>query len=416
MTQRCAEAGRFAAPAAAQEPAAVDAASYRSLLRDRTVAELLVASIAARLPLGMIGLALLLFARQATGSYAAAGIAVGAMSIGQGLMTPVQGRLIDRFGTTRVLIPGVTAHTLALAGVIAAGHWDASTAAIIALAGLAGLAMPPVSAAVRGLWPKLASATRLERLYALDAVIQEIAWTGGPLLVAVSVAFASPTAALVVYGALSLIGTVWLCFTPIARSERGSAGVRGLGALRHAGIRVVMGTVFFTGLVFASLQLVLPALATRLGQPEAVAGALLALWSIGSAIGGLAYGLIRWRAPVQVRYLRLLFLSGVSAVPLAFAGSLLSAALLTVVAGLVLAPMVSCQYVLVAALAPTGAKTEAFTWMTSALFVGLASGSALGGLAVQEGGIDAIVGLLMASAVCATLVAYAGRRSLLVPP
>jgi MFS family permease len=60
-----------------------------------------------------------------------------------------------------------------------------------------------------------------------------------------------------------------------------------------------------------------------------------------------------------------------------------------VLAGLVIAPVFSCQYALVGQAVPSGVETEAFTWVSSALVGGLAAGSALGGGAVSAGGVGA---------------------------
>jgi MFS family permease len=53
----------------------------------------------------MLPLATVLVLHQSTGSYAIAGIAVAATALGDAASAPAQGRLADRFGRGRVLIP-----------------------------------------------------------------------------------------------------------------------------------------------------------------------------------------------------------------------------------------------------------------------------------------------------------------------
>src|SRR4051794_34640221 len=60
-------------------------------------------SIAGSMPIGMFGLAILLLARDATGSLADAGRIVGAFTLANALGSVAQGRLIDRLGQGPVL-------------------------------------------------------------------------------------------------------------------------------------------------------------------------------------------------------------------------------------------------------------------------------------------------------------------------
>src|SRR5207237_1276478 len=66
---------------------------------------LLVALAAAWLSFGAVGLVVLLVVHRQTGSYTVAGVAVGAFSIGSGVLAPVRGRRVDRRGGRRLLRP-----------------------------------------------------------------------------------------------------------------------------------------------------------------------------------------------------------------------------------------------------------------------------------------------------------------------
>ena len=114
---------------------------------------------------------------------------------------------------------------------------------------------------------------------------------------------------------------------------------------------------------------------------------LLALWSVGSVLGGLWYGSRTWRSPLAARYRRLLVVAVVLSAPLIAARSVASGAALSLLSGLTIAPVFACQYALVGRAATAGNETEAFTWVTSALVGGLAAGSAAGGVAISAGGV-----------------------------
>ncbi|HYC45437.1 MAG TPA: hypothetical protein VED01_08095, partial [Burkholderiales bacterium] len=62
-----------------------------------------VASIAGRLPIGIAGLAILLFVQGRSGSFALAGTASALYVLGLGAVAPFLGRFIDRLGPRPVL-------------------------------------------------------------------------------------------------------------------------------------------------------------------------------------------------------------------------------------------------------------------------------------------------------------------------
>ena len=99
-------------------------APYRALLSLPGLRRLLGAALVGRLPQGMSSLAILLLIRGATGSYAAAGAAVGAYALASAAMAPLQGRLVDRFGRMRVLPPSAIGQGVVLVGLVLAadGH------------------------------------------------------------------------------------------------------------------------------------------------------------------------------------------------------------------------------------------------------------------------------------------------------
>src|SRR3954447_2889934 len=79
---------------------------------------LLGASVAARLPLAMFSIALLVHARHLTGSFAVAGAVTGAYAAAVGVGGPLLGRVVDRRGQTVPLVASA-AFAAALLGVLA---------------------------------------------------------------------------------------------------------------------------------------------------------------------------------------------------------------------------------------------------------------------------------------------------------
>jgi predicted MFS family arabinose efflux permease len=129
-------------------------------------------------------------------------------------------------------------------------------------------------------------------------------------------------------------------------------------------------------------------------------------------VGGLLYGARNWRLSIEARYWVLLLLLAILLTPLIIASSLAAAIPLSLIAGLAMTPMISCQNTLVGAVAPAGTMTEAFTWTTAAMFGGIATGSAVSGSLVDTAGVGApFAAACAAAALAAALAALAHRRT-----
>src|SRR5512132_2360277 len=96
-------------------------------------------SIAARLPLAMLSIALLVHTQRLTGSFGAAGLVTGVYAVALGAGGPLLGGLVDRRGQTAVLLSSALAGA-GLLGVIAALRPGAPVAVLAGLAVAVGLA------------------------------------------------------------------------------------------------------------------------------------------------------------------------------------------------------------------------------------------------------------------------------------
>ena len=110
-------------------------ARYRALFHVPYVRRLVLSGLLARLPMGMIGLALLLLVRENGGSYSAAGAVSGAYFVATAVGAPIAGRRVDRRGQTRILLPRALIFPALLLAVCALALLDAPLAAIAVCAG-----------------------------------------------------------------------------------------------------------------------------------------------------------------------------------------------------------------------------------------------------------------------------------------
>jgi MFS family permease len=362
----------------------------RALLRRGGFSRLLAVSLLARLPSGMLSLAVVLTVHGRTGSFLTAGLAAAALTLAGALAGPVLAAIADRSSHAHVLVPAAAAQACGLCLLALAG----SAPALVGYAALTGAVQPPLAGCVRACWPAVAGEL-LDAAYALDASFQELVWTLGPLLVGLVAALASPAASLLLCGAAGLAGTLGFCaLAPDAggRARRELAEERSRTALSCGALRALLASVLLAGAVIGAVEVGLPALAAA-DRADWAPGPLLALFSLGSMAGGLLHAARTWRLPPAGRYPLLLLALAAGVVPLAAVDSVGPALPLAFLAGLGLAPVITVQLALVGSLAPVGTEAEAFTWHRTATIAGMAAGSAVAGALAQTHGAGAAFAL-----------------------
>lgn len=368
---------------------------YAGVLRGRGTAVPMLASVVGRLSLGMTGLALLLLVRDTTGSYASAGLVSAAYALAFGAFAPARARAADRRGPVRALLLTAAVHPLMLGLLVALAVTGAPTWALLAPAVLGGATIPPHGPVMRALWGSLLAGPLRATAYSLESVVVELCFVLGPLLTALLAAAVAPGAAVLAAAGLALTGAAWMAATPAVRAvvpHPAPVGSR-LGPLASPAVRALLLTVAGIGAGFGAIEVALPAYVEGEGAQPAAAGVLLAVWSLGSIVGGLVYGGLHLRTPHR-RQLPVLVaaLAVGTTLPLLATGPLVMGAALFGY-GLAIAPFSACNSVLLGEAAPRGTTTEAFAWNSSMIFGGAAVGSALAGGLVER--IGPYAGLLV---------------------
>jgi MFS family permease len=393
--------------------------AYAAVLRAPHVAALIAATLLARFPIGINALAIVLYLRAERGSFAVAGAVAGALAAGSGVGAPVQGRLVDALGQRRVLVPLGIVHAAALGALVVSAEAGAPVAVLVAFGVLAGFAIPPTSSVLRSMWPDLLRdrPDLIQAAYALDSVLIELIFVLGPLVTALVAIVLTPPAALAVSAASVIAGTIGFTALPPSRAmrphpDRLRAGA--LGALGSPGVRTLVLTSLPAGIGIGICEVTLPAFSDASGA-AATAGVLLAVWSLGSAAGGLVYGALPNRPPLNRVHLVVAALLPLGLAPMAAAPSVAVMALLVIPAGLFVAPLLATRNELVGWVAPEGARTEAYTWPVTAFVGGIAIGSALAGAIVESASWRTAFLVAAAAAAVGTLIADA-RRGTVAPP
>ncbi|MFF5757885.1 MFS transporter [Streptomyces longwoodensis] len=402
-------------------------ANYRILLRTPGAAAFFLPAAVGRLGIAMTGIGLVWLVHARTGTYAAAGVVAGGFAVADAVMGPQLGRLVDRFGQTRVLPCALVAHAAAVALLLTAAVPDLVAGVLV------GATLPQLGALSAARWSALLSdgrssalpgATRtppgastppanapalLPAAFALEALANGVSYLAGPALVSVLGAAGRPgagvllAAALVVGGGLGLAGRRRTAPPVTERAARRHAGRALLGPafLRQAGLGLALG-VFF-----GATQVSVTAYAVGRGTPDAAAPLYLAS-NCTSLLAGWAYGAGRHGGSPHRRQAAAAVCLTLASLPLAFLDAPLAIGAALALTGLAVPVLLVLASVLTEASVPRAVLTQAFTWGNSASAAGSAGAAAVAGRVVDAGGAQAGFAVAVGAAAAMTVLALSG--------
>jgi len=370
-------------------------APARDLWRDQAWRSWVLAAFFARLPGTMTAFVLLLTGRWASDSFTLGAWMASAQAVGAAVVAPWRGRRLDHTGLNAGLRRALLWQAVLVLGLAGAALVRAPAPVLLTLALLLGVMPSGLQGGFRALLSSVAPAGRHEAAFALDAVLVELQWVVGPLLVGVTSITGSPLPALGLMGA-SALGACMLCLGLPERSPPPATAPSTVPVWRTPGAPRVLGMVAVLGLSWGAMEAGFPSRLEELGSSASVWGALAALLSAASVAGGLAHAVLpvapgRWGGTRRARGLLLAW--GLALLPLGWMASVQGLAVWLVAAGLFLAPLTGTLTFLLQQAVPPPRHAEGFSFYSACWSLGVAGGSALaGGLLGPWGAAPVLVG------------------------
>ncbi|WP_312677083.1 MFS transporter [Microbacterium sp.] len=384
-------------------------AGYRELLRAPGVARIIAAQLTARFPNGMTSLAILLHVEQMTGSYGAAGLVLAAASVGQATSGPVTSRWMGIWGMRRVLTLTTAVCAVAL---LALALIPMGVAGYMVFGLVAGLSTPPVQSAVRTIYPKLVNARQLTPLFSLDASLQEIIWILAPVVITLVATQVGTVPGLLLIVVFLVAGGAWFILSPEVGRVRIPRSRRAFGKV--LGKPVVLLATVIGFLLIGACAAVEAAVVATFGHGGLEAGLVLAVFSVGSLAGGLAFGHIPIGPWAMARRMTIVAVGLVAAIFVV--GDVSSAATpwwvsaCLVVAGVGIAPALAVMFAMTSASVKFSETAEAYGWIGTGQLIGAALGSAIAGFLIDGVGHAGAYAAAAGFAIVGALVAVAFVR------
>jgi MFS family permease len=391
---------------------------YAEIFRIPGTWQFSAAGVIGRVQMSMYGLGTVLLVAGGTGRYGVAGAVAAAGSLGSACCAPQVAKLADRHGQRVVLRPLVTAFAVTVAALIAAVELHAPDWVLFIPAVLSGASMPSLGSMVRARWNNLlADSPHLHTAFSFESVADELVFVLGPAAVTLLSTEVFPAAGLLVATTACVAGVLWFVAQRATEPPvTGTPPVRAADEARRRGMAapaliVLVPVYVFLGAMFASIDLSTVGFAQHFGH-KALAGLILGTYALGSATGGLWYGSRSWRSPIERRFAITLALTVTGVATFWVQPSLLTLVPVIYLSGLTIAPTLIAGFSLVQAQARPGRGTEALTWLSTGIAVGVATGSSVVGFLIDAHGPRA--GYVFAAGCGAACVAIclAGLRRL----
>ena len=389
---------------------------YLQVLRTPHALPMVLAAFIGRLPLSMVGLGCVLLVADETGSYGLGGAVAAAGAVTTAAAGPVLGRWADSHGQRRVLLPVLLVFIASGLTFLFAVKGDWPLWIVFVSAGLAGACIPPVSSMIRVRWTHLLRGShRLPTALAMESVVDEFVFIVGPVLVTFLSTTGHATSGVVTAFTLAAVGS--LLFAAQGKTEPPPAPHEhrnGPSAMRTPGLRVLFVVGAAVGAILGTLEIALVAFADEM-DAKSLSGVLIAGLAVGSMASGIGWGTVHWRMPLRTRLAAVLVLLTVLSVPLLLVHDIWLMMPFVVLAGVAVSPSLISSFTLAEVLVPRAAVTEAFTWIGTALGLGVAVGASVAGKIVDVFGANASFLVATVAAGVAALVVGAFQRLLHVP-
>ncbi len=381
--------------------------AYRAILTLPGAALFSTTALFSRLPSSMTALGIVLLVHERTGQYGTGGRVVAAYVLALAVGAPLQGRLADSWGQGRVLSVAGGVFAAGLTGLLVAvelgahGPWTHLAAAV------AGVATPQTGAMVRSRWTHVLreDRERLPTAFALEAVLDEVVFIVGPVLVTFLTLSVHPLSGLAVAGAAGTLGGWAFALQQRTEPPIEHHTTQGRGSLSWGVLGPVMVAAVGIGAMFGSMEVVVVAYMTE-QELRGWSGGVLAVWAAGSLVAGVLTGALR---PPEDPVVRLRWTTVVLAtlfLPLFVVPGAIWFTAVMFLAGFMIAPtLIAAMSVVETHVHPTR-LTEGMAWTITALSGGIALGSVVVGSVLDAGGARAGFAVPLAAAAAAALVAW----------
>jgi len=345
-----------------------------------------LAGMIARMPISMTGIGVITMLSQVHGGYGLAGAVAATFALATAFCAPQVSRLVDRYGQGRVLPVAASIGGGALLMLLLCTRLQAPTWTLFIFAALAGC-IPNMSAMVRARWTELyRGQPKLQTAFALESVLDEVVFIVGPPVSVGLCVLLFPEAGPLIAAIFLAVGvTTFVLQRQTEPPVHEYQTQHGRWLIASPAVLILMILLMAMGVIVGVVDVVSVAFAQHQGQPAA-ASIVLSVYAIGSCLAGLAFGALKFKAPLPRQFLFCGVATAVTTLPLLLVTNIPGLAAAIFISGLFFAPTLIVSMALVERIVPPSRLTEGMTWLITGLSIGVAIGAASSGWMIDHFG------------------------------
>lgn len=349
----------------------------------------------------MIVVGVLLLIVDARDSYADGGLASAMVGLGAASCGPLLGALADRIGQRPVLLVTAVLNAFMLVSIVLLSYQNVPLWALLLNAVAIGATAPQLSPMSRARLVNIINhhfegdrkAKVFNSVMSYESVADEMVFVFGPVLVgalALGLGTWSPLSlaaivTVIIIGAFALHPTSKRIEPHTRTGDIGHISQAPVANLFQFNVLVLVFAMVATGMVFGST---LTSLTTFMGDigDESAAGIMYGALGIGSAILALSVGFFSQRFALNWRLITFATVALIGGLLYPFAYGILSMALILVLIGFGIGPVLVTIYSLGSIRGPHGRSNTIMTMLSSGIVVGQASSAAVTGAIAENYG------------------------------
>ena len=414
--------------------------SYIALLKMPHGARYSVAAVFASMQGPMLGMALPIGIQRSYDSYALAGLVTGVQSVAMAVVSPLVGKLVDRYGQHKIAIPAVviwlfSASALILAITVRAPQW-----CLFLIAPFLSINVP-FAAMSRARWVHRLNgdSNGINAALGLSSVLDECMWIIGNPLASIF-AVISPVLAFVVAEVFVALGAVMFITErttePPSQKELARRSGMDVGeylrqeavkkdvndgtrpgsspsktGIWNLGFVAICVTWLGLGIVQNATNLSIIAFAKEQGM-ESLTGFVFACFSASSLIGALIYGQKSWGSALWKRFYFCFSVVVLGFCSFIFIENIWGIALVYLLVGVCQAPTWQNGNQLILDVVSKSRFTEGLAWMNALFTIGNSLGSAVAGIFIDESGSAGGFAAVTVSGIFALVLAFSGFKQI----
>lgn len=389
--------------------------AYREILAIEPVRTVMLLGTLSRVTQFGVNIMFTLFLVDSLGySYSRAGVITAILTIGMAISAPWRGAMLDRRGLRATMAPSIVVQAGVFIGLLFVSNFY-----LVAAMGLiAGLMMFPSFSVIR---QAVIGNTPMElrrSAISLDSTLVEICFMIGPAAgVALSTGW-DARYALVAFGlATTASAAILAWYNPSILDAHADPEDQHPSGSRFSWVNpevvAILCALAVAGFILSATDLGVVAALRAMGHQPLI-GLVLAVWGLGSAVAGLAYGALSRPIPVITLVLGLGLTTGLVAV----SQEVISFSVLLLIAGIFCAPTLVAGVDQLQQAVPAGRRGQALGWQGSFMTAGNTLAPPLVGVAIDQQSWHAgfvLAGVLGLIAAGALLLATRRRRGRPVP-